>query len=181
MRKFLGQHRKIVYGFGLILIIVGLWLGGGLLGFELSVFPLQRLEAARATWNRKGSDSYRMMLWVFRPLSTLCSTVITVKRGQIDHVDGNSCNVPLLDPTDPSTSQFTMDGLFDYAASKLAQQPPIRLSFCPTDVYRVEFDPDLGYVRRVIRDTCGGGGLLCPVISDCTSMARVSDLQLMPR
>jgi hypothetical protein len=60
MSAFLREHKEWFYGVALILVVgVFLW---GLFGISVEFFLVERLSAARATWEEKSGGSYRAVV-----------------------------------------------------------------------------------------------------------------------
>jgi hypothetical protein len=80
---------------------------------------------------------------------------------------------------------YTIDGLFEYATQKLANQPMTPLvTMCGiTEGHPAEvmFDEQYGYIKSLSYDDCGhwnvGGGLLCGGLGDCFSGVRILDFE----
>lgn len=158
-----------------VAILIVLLVGFGLrtLGFSIETSQMPRLMAARDLWNQQHNvDASQITVRVFVPLVRNCTETITSFAGKVTS-QGDCDGQPLLDSSEP-VSQFTMDKLFDYAAAKLSDAPPLRLALCPTG-YTVQFDTDTGYIKQIVDNQCTPSGLLCQgAIADCQSFAKVT-------
>jgi hypothetical protein len=174
--------------------------------------PLEALEQARQRWTAHEYTDYRMRVG-FGAFSYVGAVFITVQNGSVsqiqqDETDRSSLNTdtwtsiteaPVWYQTNfsdifPETlSGYTVNGLFDFAASKLRDEPtPPVIAWCglPDNQsgrfrYEAQFNDDLGYLESFTYTSCirpdFGGGLMCGVITDCAASFSISEFEPISR
>jgi len=184
----------------LALVLVAVFvlvLGWGFVGVSIHLEKpaLQQLADARATWNAKSINSYRMSGSLYVPLIMSSSFSVTVKQGKVVEINSptgglTSEQLQYLPSIFPAgNSQYTVEQLLDFAASKFANQPePPFLAFCEGNNgvarYQVKFNPALGYVESLSLTNCPqwnfGGGGMCGTLADCASGFNVTSFEPLP-
>jgi hypothetical protein len=184
-----------------------------LIGFSINFppkSPLQQLEEARALWEAKGSDNYRMDISL-GSMSLLGRFQIVVHNNQVVDVSEFAPLSLQLTPTPlapedeiplgnntrfskmlfPTFAEFTMDNLFNNAAHELefASTPPI-IAFCLSDIRmspnlkNITFDQQFGYIKRLDLGDCPswnfGLGFMCSGLSHCGAGISIRSLELLP-
>ena len=90
------------------------------------------------------------------------------------------------DAMSPNLRDYTVDGLFDIAATKVETQLPALVTWCNVGVPypKISFNPEYGYIQEYDLGSCAkweiGGGMLCPVLADCYAGVRIRDFQPLP-
>jgi hypothetical protein len=150
----------------LALFIPACWLMNFLcFGFSVELFPMQRLESARATWEANNIQNYRMTLHPVQRLSVVQGDFqVTVVDGEVvavaarDVFDANGPFTPIDDFETytvgapllilPSNiTNYTVSFLLETVAAQIEDLPPIHLTRCGDGQYGLDFDSQLGYVR----------------------------------
>jgi hypothetical protein len=197
------KHRRpscLVLGIGLVAAFLCWALVG--LSFNFSgQSPLQQLKSAREVWNKQGIDDYTMTL--------AYSTMSNIGRYNFVIQDDAPVSVavwsPLLRDSTPepmlnfesvvfrqdygdyfpeNLTDYTIDGSFDYAAQKLADQrtPPLVMWCGMTERMHAKatFDEKLGYINSFSYSDAGywnlGGGLLC---NSCNTLHCYSGIRIL--
>ena len=169
----------VVVGIVLLLVLAGCLLGVMVM---LNNSPSARLQAARARWEESGIDSYHAVVEARVPLADWSDYAITVQDGTVVEASW----IPLAgmygsetdySPISPSqAADYTIDALFNKAASRLDAHPVLDLSICRTR-YRVDFDETLGYITLYSQNDCQWLPVICPQVSECSSSYRVTDFE----
>ena len=188
-----------------VVIVFTLFVCYMLIGFSINFppkSPLQRLEEARALWEAKGSDNYRMEVG-FGSFSFIGTYELIVEQNKVISVQqvstsgDSSTQIDLSsepgffsDPLPSKLSGYTIDNIFSILAPMLQSAttaPPI-IEWCNINpispgVSRIIFDEELGYIRSWQLSSCPnpefGGGMLCPAIGDCYAGVSISSLELL--
>jgi hypothetical protein len=184
-----------------VLLIV--WAMSGIYVDFAPLRPIDELEQVRATWESFGPDAYSYysmhVAGIERGISLGSMTIDVEDEHPIKIYDGSLCcgGKPLKAPPawiqtfkdqfPSNSSQWTITGLFEFAAQKLKDRPaPKPLSLCgwsnmdtPYSRYNVDYNSYTGYITT-INYTCEsewnvGLGLLCgSTQKDCSSGISIS-------
>ena len=171
----------IVVGIVLLLVLVGC-VAGVLIVVNNS--PSARLQAARARWEESGIDSYQAVVQARVPLADWSDYRITVQDGVVTEASwielvGMYGSRTEYSPIPPSqVADYTIDALFDQAASHLDARPALDLRICGGTRYRVNFDKTLGYITQYSVNDCSWLPI-CPQISECSSSYRVTEFAVI--
>jgi hypothetical protein len=152
------------------LFIPACWLMNFLcFGFSVELFPMQRLEAARSTWEANHIRDYEMVVLVSQAHVSGEYLKIVVRNGEVIEAgrawiltftgtfetirDFTQYEVGRTMQSLPSrVTDYTIDRLFEVAASEIVYIPDIQLTRCGEGRYRVDFDSQLGYIRYFAAD-----------------------------
>ena len=190
----------------LVLLLSALFLCWLLMGFSINLSlqtPIQQLESARKVWDQQSIDDYTMTL-AYGTMNEIGRYNFVVKDGVPISVASWS---PILREETPAPIQniesfvfhqgenfpanltdYTIDGLFVFAARKLADQPiPALVTWCGITAERrpanATFDEQYGYIKSLSYSDAGhwnvGAGLLCDSCNTlhCRSSIRILDFE----
>ena len=167
--------------------------------------PRQKLDEARALWQAKGSQDYRMD-FSFASFSFIGGYRIVVRDNQVKDIMGFPIYSPDINPKPLDADKqklaesnffaqaisldltdYTVDSLFDITSPKIANQAaPTLISWCSINAPSpdIRFNSEYGYIESYDLGNCPkyevGGGLLCPAVSDCNAGMRVHNLTFLP-
>lgn len=194
-----------------LLALFGCWFMIGL-SFNFSgQSPLQQLETARDRWDAAGIDDYKISLG-YGSYSFIGGLHLTVQDDQIIEIaeymglDQRRLATPVSQTEaaehvrnfaqygnfPAELNNYTLDGLFDFAAEKLSSQPTMPLvSWCNSFYnemspvrYETTINEEYGYLQSLRHTNCTrwdfGGGLLCGVRSHCSSGIRIAEFEPLP-
>jgi hypothetical protein len=191
----------------LVLLLSALFLCWLLMGLSINLSlqtPLQKLESARKVWNQHAINDYKM--------TVAYGTMNNVGRYNFVVQDKVPISVVSWSPIRPewtpapmqnfesvvfrqdygdyfpeNLTDYTIDGLFDYATRKLADQPMTPLiTWCGiTERMHAQatFDEQYGYINSFSYSDAGrwnvGGGLLCYSCNtlECNSSVRILNFE----
>ncbi len=181
MRAFVKRRRRLI-GFTLVLLLSVCCFS---LNFGVGVFRYERLLAARARWEDSDIRNYRIVVDVTYPSHQIGARyAITVRDAAVTEASSLSLlfaqgDYPFRPVPLEEAAHYTIEAMFEQAASALENVPPIHITSCSDTKYEVDFDVDLGYINHFAQD-CGGGLLGC-TISHCRSTIRVIEFEVFDR
>jgi hypothetical protein len=194
-----------------ILVVFSCWFMIGL-SFNFSgQSPLQSLETSCDRWDAAGIDDYKISLG-YGSYSFIGGLHLTVQDDEIVEVaeymalDQMRLATP-VSQTEAATyvqnfaqygnfpaelNDYTIDGLFDFAAEELSSQPTMPLvSWCDSvngDMsplrYDTIFNEEYGYLQSLRHTSCArwdfGGGLMCGLTTHCSSGIYIAEFEPLP-
>ncbi len=191
---------------GLLLIGGMCWM---LVGITINIppkSPLQKLNDARALWQAKGSPNYQMDI-AFGSFSYIGGFRLIVHDNKVTEISEfpllyqNVTPTPLSDleaksfqatyfaqTISPDLKQYTVESLFEIASSKVSNDASL-IAFCSGTIMPtfpdVRFNSEYGYIESYDLGNCPkwevGGGLMCPIISDCNMGMHVRHFEILPQ
>jgi hypothetical protein len=150
-------------------------------GMSLDIGLARRISAARAAWDNHHVTNYRAFVRVIdynRP--ALGDITVVVKDGKLVEASttpaqsGNLAGNPL--PADEGPN-YTINGLFDYASTQVADLPDIYFAAQNGYHYSLTINPELNYIEEFKVDVCGRGPLAAS-LGECRWGFDVLDVRL---
>ncbi|MEO8396400.1 MAG: DUF6174 domain-containing protein [Chloroflexota bacterium] len=168
-----------------------------------------QLETAGAKWEAQHIENYRYRVQ-FASFSWVGSVFITVSDGQVTKIEQDQTNPlysprpdpPVVTPIPANSdwymrnfspflpsdlSLYSVDSLLDFATQIQHDHPRPILAVCEPVAqmrYEVSYNPDRGYVEGLRFTNCAtwdfGAGLMCGMMSDCSSGFRITDFEALP-
>jgi hypothetical protein len=171
-------------------------------GFSVELFPMQRLEAARATWEANDIQNYRMTIHPVQRLSVVQGDFrVTVREDEViavdtrDVFDASGAFTPIDDfetytfgtpllMLPSNITNYTVSELLETVAAQVEHLPIIHLTRCGGGLYGIDFDPQLGYIRGFSYTGYNGIGegfdLWCAGIHAIDEAFTVTEFEVLP-
>lgn len=183
MRKWVQKHRKVVI---FAAIVAMLWLCNWFFfGLSFDFFAKERLLSAKTAWENQNIRDYRMIVEFAGGFTLRTQYLVTVRdnqvieaaqKGMFDLIDRDYDpeTVPFSPMSVENASRFTIDTLFSYATSKLANDTFVHINDA-CNRYEADFDPKMSFINRY-SNWCDGSLLGC-AMGECAFTYRVVELE----